>query len=183
MPSRIVADGFDRRFQTHEATADGLDNATSGARSCTRNAVDPCRMTLTHLRRGFPVLRRPVVVITPYPLGGRKRKSGIIAALNRAPSRADRTNLVYARACTCAATRTSSVVAGCAAAGPSPIGVARARFWQKAHLATIPDVPFGDAHQREQVAVQRGRLRAANCRSVIGGNAPRSLRSCSLAAR
>src|SRR5439155_185896 len=46
-------------------------------------------MTRTHLRRVFPV-RRPVVVSTPNPEGGRTVNHGSISALRVRPPAADR---------------------------------------------------------------------------------------------
>jgi hypothetical protein len=55
----------------------------------TMYASSPLRMTRTHLRRLFPV-RRPVVVSTPNPAGGRARKNGSMSALSARPPLAER---------------------------------------------------------------------------------------------
>src|SRR6185295_9209274 len=60
-----------------------------------------------HLRRTFPV-RRPVVVSTPYPEGGRNITNGSISALSTRPSRGERNSRLCLGASSAAALRTRS---------------------------------------------------------------------------
>src|ERR1700728_1020106 len=60
-----------------------------------------------HLRRVLPVLR-PVVVMTPYPEGGRTAKNGSISALRIRPSLAERIRRACFAACFAEASRTLS---------------------------------------------------------------------------